>query len=765
MTQSKISIKLKGCSEHNLNGFDLEIPKGKLTVVTGVSGSGKSSLAFDTLHAEGQRRYMEGLSIRYRRSLRQLPKPSIEAIDGLSPTLAVEQSAASLSRRSTVGTQTDTHDLLALLFARLGTQHSPTTGEPLTRQTHQQIVDTILKENPDRSRLTLLSSIEIFDETLEEATTRLEKMGYIRLRIDGRDVDLSEEKPTGKFNLVEVVVDRLVVKPGIRDRLSDSLKLALRLGRGACKVNDRFFSEVYVSPDTGERFPPLVSADFNFNSVHGVCPTCQGTGCDDCNHTRLKKQSRHVRLDGRTLPELLALPVSNLQLNLTGPVAAELLPRLQARLACLMEIGLGYLSLDRRGDTLSVGEAQRVQLAAQVGADLSGVIYVLDEPSRGLHRADTTRLGDTLLRLRDLGNTLVVVEHDPHLISRADHIVELGPGAGTHGGQLIYSGPLSKWTNRPKPLPYAKPRSKPTEFHQVRHATLHNLQNLHLDIPLHRLVGFCGLSGAGKSTLLLDHLAPDLQPSIIDQRAAGLSPTSIPATYIGLMPLLRALLAETPLARARGYTASHFSLTKRGGRCENCQGLGRLRVKMDFLPDVYAPCDVCDGTRYNFEALQITWKGHSIADLLSLTAEQALPILANLPDLARRLQLLSDLGLNYLTLGQSFATLSGGERQRLKLVTELARKRQTPTLYILDEPSAGLHAHDIQKLSTILQRLIESGHTVWLIEHNLDLLRQCDHLIEMGPGGGPQGGKVIFEGTPKQLAGTKTPTGQALVED
>jgi excinuclease ABC subunit A len=758
VSEVNISIKLKGCHEHNLTGFSVEIPKGKFTAVTGVSGSGKSSLAFDTLFAEGQRRFMEGLCVRYRRSLRQLPKPAVEAIDGLSPTLAVEQSAATLSRRSTVGTQTDIYDLLALLYSRLGTQHSPTTDQPLHRQTQQEIVETILRDHPEGTRLQLLAPIERYDENLE-------KMGYIRLRIDGRDIDLSEEKPKGKFKEIEVVVDRLVVKPGVRERLADSLKLALRLGRGVCKVDERFFSEVYVSPDTGERFDPLSPSDFNFNSIHGACLACQGVGCEDCHHTRLKRQSRHVRLSGLTLPELCALPISDIDLSLTGPIADELLPRLRSRLDCLLEIGLGYLSLNRRGDTLSVGEAQRVQLAAQIGADLSGVIYVLDEPSRGLHRQETTRLGQSLLRLRDLGNTLVVVEHDPHLIALADHILELGPGAGIHGGNLLYSGPLSGWKNRPQPLPFPKPHAKPTEFIEVRRATLHNIQDLHLDIPLHRLVGLCGPSGSGKSTLLIDHLAPTLKATIVDQRAAGLSPISIPATYIGLMPLLRTLFSETPLARARGYTPAHFSLTKRGARCEACQGLGRIKVKMDFLPDVYTPCEVCDGTRYNFEALQVLWNGHSIADILALTSEQALRLLTHIPDLARRLQLLTDLGLDYLQLGQSFTTLSGGERQRLKLVTALARKQQIPTIYILDEPSAGLHATDIAKLATILHRLVENGHSVLLIEHNLDLLRQCDHLIEMGPEGGPRGGKVLFTGSPKQLAGRNTPTGQAFSGD
>ena len=658
-----MTLRISGAREHNLKNIDLDLPHNKLICIAGVSGSGKSSLAFDTLYAEGMRRFLESLSVRLR-GLKQLARPDFDHIDGLGPTLGISQQTAHFT---TVGTHTEIHHLLRLLAKKLA-------PPPLSQA---QIAGEIIKNFDSKIQILVpLPSAE-----------NLQQMGYIRIRHNGKIIDLTEEKaPKGA---VEVVVDRL--KTDSRERLADSLRTAFSLA-----------STILVA-----------------DSHHEIA------------FTEGEKQDYPI-------DHLLDLSVVDLLDHLNGLNEIEVTPRIRSRLECLVKLGLPYLTMNREGNTLSVGEAQRVQLTAQIGSNLSGVLYILDEPSRGLHWQEVSKLTKTLKELRDNGNTVIIVEHHPLLIQQADHLVELGPGAGIHGGQLIYQG--KPRTHASKLLPHTPRDTK--DFLEVT-LTQNNLHNFSCAIPLNSLVGICGPSGAGKSTLLdaLDGLH-------ITQRRAGTSRRATPATYIGIMDELRTLFASTPLAKARGYTPSHFSLNKKGGRCEQCEGQGQIRIKLDPLPDSYAPCDLCQGDRYNFETLQVTWKGHSLADILKMTAQEAWDTLGTLPKLADRLHLMQQLGLDYLTLGQNFTTLSGGELQRLKLITQLAKRGKH--LYLLDEPTTGLSSTDIAKLAAILQRLVDSGNSVIIIEHNLEILKQCDYLIELDEG------RLVYEGKPENIGETAT---------
>lgn len=923
-------LRLKGCRQHNLKNISVDLPKNQVIAITGVSGSGKSSFAFDTIFAEAQRRYLEYLSPQTRSLIKQMPKPEVDLVEGLSPSLAIAQGKQALYPRGIVATYTDIYDFLTLLYAHIGEQHSPATGKRLIRHTRQEIIELILKEYPIGTRIQLIAPVKGQKEGAEETIKRLQQMGFIRLHINGQEWLSDSPLPELGFSpQIEAVIDRLEMKEEIRDRLSSSVETALDLSQGILKIQEgrsgpiRYLTEVYVCPETGLAFAPLGPADFNFNSPHGACPTCQGQGgqemadpallswdseaslsdqvhdildlfpkrmaysldplwtafldahgwqedtlvkqvsssflhavlhgssmeftfnttiegetrsikgtwkgliplinqalqdrktkgnlselpfvswrvCPTCKGGRLKPESLACLIHGKGIHQLCALTVSALlqeihQWSFQGKQAAivqDILPHILTRLQFLKEVGLGYLELNRQGKTLSDGETQRIQLASQIGAKLSGILYILDEPSLGLHRQDIQHLHQVIQKLKNLGNTVILVEHERSLIKQADWILELGPGAGEYGGYLIFQGTyqdllhyqssltgqwLSGRLTFPSPPKHKLARTKLS----VQNATLHNLHQLSMQIPLGGLVGFCGVSGSGKSTLALDIIGEEVHKQLMSEKPSTLvkgiqdikrvvmtqrqnerfSPRSIPATYIDIMTPLRMLFAETRLAKARGYTAARFSLNKRGGRCEACEGLGQVRMSMQWMSDIFVPCEVCNGQRYNYETLQVTWENRSIADVLALSVEEAWELFQYIPSIAPKLELMKDLGLGYLTLGQSFTTLSSGEIQRLRLIADLALKVGEKTLYILDEPSAGLHFQDIEKLIRILHRLVEKGHSVFMIEHHLDLLRQADWLIELGPGGGPQGGQLIFEGTPNQLMKADTPTGRVL---
>jgi excinuclease ABC subunit A len=922
-------IYLRRCRKHNLKNFSLSIPKKQVIVLTGISGSGKSSLAFDTIFAEGQRQYLEFLSPDIRASLKQMPKPDVDLIEGLSPTLAIGQGHQSLYARGTVGTYTDTYDFLSLLFARIGKQHSPSTGKPLIRYSRQEITELILKEYASGTRLQFLAPIKLNKETVDMALLRFQQMGFIRIKINGQDYTEGPLPTLEQITSFDVVVDRLEIKDGVRERLSSAIDMALDLSMGILKIQEglngtpRLFTEVYVCPETLHSFVPLETADFNFNSQRGACSACQGLGGDErfqrelfswevktslseqvralldyfpkkigllfhsvwsaflekngisdevtveeapkaliqktldgssdkfsisfsldgekktlslswkgliplieealkdrknrgrldnlpfiqwqlcpiCKGARLKPESLSCLIKGKNIYALCTLTISELISEISNwsfkgkelLVTKEILPHLLNRLHFLDQVGLGYLELSRPGNTLSDGEAQRVQLAALLGAKLSGLIYVLDEPSLGLHPQDIQHLVEVIQNLKNLDNTVILVEHERTLISKADMIIEIGPGAGIHGGHITFQGTYDEMLLSPDcltgrwisgNLKFSKPPThKPSKnFLSLHKATLHNLKNFSVDVPLGCLVGFCGVSGSGKSTLALDIISPEVRKEILRRGSSSLikgvpsiervvtsekkneriSTRSMPATYIDILTPIRNLLAETRIAKARGYTAARFSLNKKGGRCEACEGLGQVRVSMQMMADLHVTCDVCNGLRYNYETLQVLWEGKNMAEILAMSSEEAYLLFKDIPSIAHKLELLNELGLEYLTLGQSFNTLSAGEIQRLRLVADLGLRSLLPTLYILDEPSAGLHFHDIQKLLTILHRLVDKGHSVFVIEHHPDILRQADWLIELGPVGGPKGGQLIFEGTVSKMKKQDTPTSRAL---
>jgi excinuclease ABC subunit A len=923
-------ITIRGARQHNLKDLSLEMPRNRLTVVTGLSGSGKSSLAFDTVYAEGQRRYVESLSAYARQFLDQLEKPDVDAIEGLSPAISIEQKTTMRSPRSTVGTVTEVYDYLRLLFSSIGQPHCPKCGRPISRQSIDQIVQQ-MATLPEGERVMILAPIVRgrkgeFKKELE----KLARSGFNRARIDGEIRQLDEEIKLDKRrnHTIEVVVDRLLIKQGVHKRLEDSAHLAAKLTDGLVMVSivdgeERLYSEKMACPECGISVPTLEPRSFSFNSVYGACRQCNGLGsraeispgkivpdpqlpideqdpfpldtnignylrdvmkslgrqagissdrpfaelpakvqdaffygskerlslrygayeyktewkgavpylmarademrsegavtafealisptlCPTCNGRRLQPASLAVRVSGRTIADYTSLPIAQavnafhaVKLNeREEKIAGLVLREIRQRLSFLETVGLGYITLDRPSSTLSGGEGQRIRLATQIGSGLRGVLYVLDEPSIGLHPRDNRRLLDTLEHLRDLGNTVLVVEHDEETIRRADHVVDLGPGAGAHGGFVVAQGTPEDIARNPKsltgryiagelsiPVPRER-RSSNEKAITVLGARANNLKNIDVTFPLGLFIVVTGVSGSGKSTLVDDilyrSLARKLYRSLvdpgahrevkglefidkiieIDQSPIGRTPRSNPATYTGVFTPIRELYAMLPESRERGYKPGRFSFNVKGGRCEACQGDGMKRIEMNFLPDVYVLCDVCRGARYNRETLSVQYKGYSIAGLLDTTVEEALPILQNIPQIKVKLQTLIDVGLGYIKLGQSATTLSGGEAQRIKLAKELSKRATGRTLYILDEPTTGLHFEDVRKLLDVLHQLVSLGNTVLVVEHNLDVIKSADWVIDLGPEGGEEGGKVIAEGTPEEVARTKRSyTGQAL---
>ncbi|TCO83667.1 excinuclease ABC subunit A [Plasticicumulans lactativorans] len=921
-------IRIRGARTHNLKHLDLDLPRERLIVITGLSGSGKSSLAFDTLYAEGQRRYVESLSAYARQFLALMEKPDVDHIEGLSPAIAIEQKSTSHNPRSTVGTITEVHDYLRLLYARAGQPRCPDHDIALDAQTVSQMVDQVLAL-PEGERVLLLAPV--VRGRKGEHARRLEELkaqGYLRARIDGEVVELDDPPPLDprKAHTIEVVVDRLKVRADLGQRLAESFETALALAGGIAVVASLdapqrpplLFSAGYACPECGYAVPELEPRLFSFNSPHGACPSCDGLGvqpffdparvvvhperslaagairswdsrnpyywslvtslaahygfdperpwtelpaevhevllygsgttaidfhyvsergantvrrhpfegivnnlqrryretesqavrdelarylgnrpCPACGGARLNRAARHVWVGPYTLAELARLPIDAARAALAGlalagrrgEIAARIVREVDARLGFLVDVGLDYLTLDRAAETLSGGEAQRIRLASQIGAGLVGVMYVLDEPSIGLHQRDNARLLGTLARLRDLGNTVLVVEHDEDAIRGADHVVDLGPGAGVHGGRIVAQGTPAEVMAHAESLTGAylagrariavpARRTPPDRARLLRidGARGNNLKDIDVELPVGLFTCVTGVSGSGKSTLVNDTLlasaarvlngsADEPAPCrgiaglehfdkvvAIDQSPIGRTPRSNPATYTGLFTTIRELFAGVPEARARGYGPGRFSFNVKGGRCEACQGDGLVKVEMHFLPDVYVPCDVCHGARYNRETLDIRYKHRNIAEVLGMTIEEALPFFAAVPALQRRLETLADVGLGYATLGQPATTLSGGEAQRVKLARELAKRDTGNTLYVLDEPTTGLHFHDVAQLLAVLQRLREHGNTVIVIEHNLDVIKTADWLVDLGPEGGTRGGEVVVTGTPEQVA-------------
>ncbi|MGA1593414.1 MAG: excinuclease ABC subunit UvrA [Ilumatobacteraceae bacterium] len=927
-------ISVRGAREHNLRNVNVEIPRDQLVVLTGLSGSGKSSLAFDTIYAEGQRRYVESLSSYARQFLGQMDKPDVDVIEGLSPAISIDQKSASRNPRSTVGTITEVYDYLRLLYARIGVQHCPDDGTRLQRQTPQQIVDRVL-ELPEGTRFQVLAPVVRgrkgeYETLLED----LSGQGYVRARVDGETVQIDEflarEEKLARYEQhdIEVVVDRLVLREGIERRLTDSLESALTLADGVAQIElvgagdggedeTLTFSQHLACPTCGASHPEPAPRNFSFNSPYGACETCDGLGttfevdpelvvpdtdlsvhdgaiapwrsahtqyfvrmlesvadaneidldvpwsslpakqqrillhgtggqltvryrnrygrqrsysteyegvipwikrrheqadsdwtreqfegymrevpCSACGGARLRPFTLAVTVNGKNISEVCEMSIRDSAEFLAGlelgerdrMIAERVTKEINARLGFLLDVGLDYLTLARSAGTLAGGEAQRIRLASQIGSGLVGTLYVLDEPSIGLHQRDNRRLIDTLTRLRDLGNTVLVVEHDEETIRESDWIVDIGPGAGEHGGQVVYSGPVAgldavadsvtgDYLSGRRSIPVPGERRPPkAERLVVRGAREHNLDDLTVEIPLGCFVAVTGVSGSGKSTLVRDILLPVLMQRIyksktpagrhkridgiehldkvidMDQSPIGRTPRSNPATYTGVFDHIRKLFATTNEAKVRGYLPGRFSFNVKGGRCEACSGDGTIKIEMHFLPDVYVPCEVCKGARYNRDTLDIEFKGRNIADVLDMPIAEAVEFFANQPPIARHLQTLMDVGLGYVRLGQSAPTLSGGEAQRVKLATELAKRSTGHTIYLLDEPTTGLHFEDVRRLLTVLSRLVDQGNTVLVIEHNLDVIKTADWLIDLGPEGGVGGGRLVAEGTPEAVA-------------
>ena len=898
-------ITVHGARQHNLKNIDIEIPRNTLTVITGLSGSGKSSLAFDTIYAEGQRRYVETLSTYARQFLDQMERPDVDSIDGLSPAISIEQKTTSRSPRSTVGTITEIYDYLRLLYSSIGVPHCPACGNEISRQTTEQILEHVLALKPEDRIMVMAPVVRGRKGEYKKDLEKLAKQGFVRARIDGTLCSLEGEirLDKRKNHTIEVVVDRLLVKPGIEKRLEASIDTATRLANGLVLITvvngqERLYSQKLACTECGASVPQLEPRSFSFNSPYGACEECTGLGskwsfdvakviadpskplfdgglgpggsswlmqhrlnelarkhrinlstpfdqlpdktrqllingseatpgifgileegyqssgdsyrewlteymspseCPACRGKRLRPSSLAVRVKDFSIAEFTALPVARALRTLGSwefhdrerQIAGRVLDEIRRRLEFLSAVGLDYLSLDRSAATISGGEAQRIRLATQIGSKLRGVLYVLDEPSIGLHPRDNGRLLQTLTRLRDLGNTVVVVEHDAETIARADYVIDLGPGAGRLGGSLVAAGVpeaiaknehsltgryLSGALEIPVPPERRKPNGKALVIHGARE---HNLKNIDVEIPLGVLTVVTGVSGSGKSTLVNEilyrtlareiygsHEEPGAHDSIdgiahidkvirIDQAPIGRTPRSNPATYTGLFTPIRDLYAMLPESRERGYKPGRFSFNVKGGRCEACQGDGLKRIEMNFLPDVYVTCDVCRGRRYNHETLEVKFKNYSIADLLDATVEEALPLMENLPQIRAKLQTLFDVGLGYVHLGQSSTTLSGGEAQRIKLAKELSKRQTGRTFYLLDEPTTGLHFDDVRKLLDVLQRLVELGNTVVVIEHNLDVVKTADWIIDLGPDGGEHGGRIVASGTPEQVTRSK----------
>ena len=826
-------IVIKGARVHNLKNIDLNIPRGRFVVITGVSGSGKSSLAFDTLYAEGQRRYLESLGADSRQLLQQLEQPDVDSIEGLSPTIAVQQKPGLASPRSTVGTLTEIQDYLRVLFARVGQPYCVTCDRAIQAHTVEQIVDQLLAL-PAQTRIIVLAPVPpaLSAGDANERLREFARQGFARILVDGEMRELADE--SGFDNVaarrLDLVIDRLVVREGIEKRLGDSLEVAARHGDQILKIqilegnesaSDRelLFSLRFVCVHCGTSIAEITPSMFSFNSPQGACLSCNGLGvigapgkrrktgadvgaavpCPECGGTRLRKESRAVRIAGYNIAEIAGWPISSaLEFFSTltfgearKVVGQKVVDQIVRRFRVMAQLGLDYLSLDRPAVSLSGGEMQRVRLATQIGAAMAGVLYVLDEPSIGLHQKDNARLLTLLKQLRDAGNTVLVVEHDRETMLAADYLIDMGPAAGVHGGEVVAHGTAADVSRNPRsltgrylcgtakvPIPSKRRGGGKDKFLTIRNASARNLKNLTVAMPIGAMTCVTGVSGAGKSTLVMDVLYPGVAARLqrrkagtrsetgilgsenftrviaVDQSPIGRTPRSNPATYTGLYDHLRELFAQLPDARVRGYGSERFSFNARGGRCEACAGEGVTRVEMYFLPEAYVTCAVCKGRRYNRETLSIKYKGLSIADVLDLTVDQALELLANIPPIQDRLRTLRDVGLGYLQLGQPASTLAGGEAQRVKLARELARRSDGRSLYILDEPTAGLHFEDVRTLLELLHRLTDLGNTIVVVEHNLDVIKNADYVIDLGPEGGERGGEIIVQGTPEEIAGT-----------
>jgi excinuclease ABC subunit A len=814
------AICIRGAREHNLRNVDIDIPRDAVTVITGVSGSGKSSLAFDTLYGEGQRQYIDSLSAYARQFLDQIPRPDVDSIAGLAPTLAIDQKPGSTGGRSTVATITEIYDYLRLLYARVGTPHCSNCGSSISQQSPDLIRDSLLAL-PPRTKLVLLAPVVrgrrgAHREVLES----IQKAGLIRARVDGQILLLEEVPPLAprKNHSIEAVVDRLAIRDGIESRLEQSVHLALRLGSGLLSTLrednsgdwvESIYSTAMACIECGASFAEIEPRTFSFNSPYGACPTCDGLGvvgdeqevCGECRGGRLRAEALGVTIHGLAIHDLVAMPLTDAATwigKLTSPlpplhakVAAPIEREVTKRLEFLRRVGVGYLTLDRPADTLSGGELQRVRLATSIGSGLVGVCYVLDEPSIGLHPADHGRLIDCLRQLQQQGNTVVIVEHDEATMRAADFLVDIGPGAGSHGGLIISQGSPSEVAGDPHSVtgqflsgsrrvsvPDQRRTPERSRWMVLKGVTTHNLKNVTARFPLGTLIGVSGVSGSGKSSLINDTLYPVLARKLglvtfqggphqgisgakhidklipIDQAPIGRSPRSCPATYSGVLDEVRKVFAATRDSKTRGFTASRFSFNSAAGRCELCKGHGVERIEMNFLSDLYVTCTRCGGKRFNRQTLQVRFKGASVADVLDMSIDEAAGFFENVPRARRSLQSLQAVGLGYVHLGQSSTTLSGGEAQRIKLGTELARASTGRTLYMLDEPTTGLHFADVQRLLDVLQRLVDAGNTVLVIEHHFDLLAACDWIIDLGPEGGVGGGEILAEGTPEQIAGT-----------
>ncbi|MHC1724442.1 MAG: excinuclease ABC subunit UvrA [Syntrophobacteraceae bacterium] len=833
-------ISIRGARQNNLKNIDLNLPRNKLVVITGVSGSGKSSLAFDTLFAEGQRRYLEALSTYARQLVGRLNAPLVDEIDGLSPSIAIEQKGLPNNPRSTVGTLTEIYDYLRLLFARLGTIYCPKCDLPVRPWSVPEILRDVSTVLPPKSRILILAPLgEIDERELPRLLKRLRRDGFARIRANGTTFELDPPPllPRRPAHTIEVVVDRLALDEERQRRLTDSMELALRVGKGVAgfatpEGREMFYSESPRCPTCGYTAPELTPSLFSFHHPSGVCPACKGLGyagseegeelpdtgetlsisadteraevpsfssdlpaCSACGGTRLNEAARSVRLGDLSISQVSRLNPSALACWLKGldlddarrQISERPGKEILNRLNNLIELGLPYLTLDRASNTLSGGEAQRVRLAHQISSTLSGVLYVLDEPSIGLHPRDNGKLLNILMRLRDAGNSLVVVEHDRETILRSDYIVDMGPGAGTQGGEVVFSGPPGEiaacpgsltglYLSNQKKIPIPKRRKRRSDSLRIIGASGHNLQNISADFPYGCMTCVTGVSGSGKSTLILDTLYRALAKKIynvdthpapfqnienadrlrkvvlVDQSPLGRTPRSTPATYTGVFGLIRQLFARVPEARARGYSPARFSFNAKGGRCEHCRGEGLQRIEMYFLPDIYVTCQTCEGSRYNRETLEITYRGHSISSVLNMTVYEATLFFENFRAIGHKLDTLVEVGMGYIRLGQPATTLSGGEAQRIKLAAELSRRGQGRALYILDEPTTGLHFEDIQKLLHVLRKLVDQENTVIIIEHHPDIIKTADYVIDLGPEGGEGGGRIVAAGTPEEVA-------------
>jgi len=848
-------IIVKGARTHNLKNITVEMPRNKMVVFTGLSGSGKSSLAFDTIFAEGQRRYVESLSSYARQFLRQMQKPDVDEIVGLSPAISIDQKSRSNNPRSTVATITEIYDYLRILYARIGRPHCLICGTEIKKLSNEEIKNFVLEKIaekeaslPKGKKITLPVYAEIFSPIVRGRKGEYYQLlydllgkGYSEVLVDGKRKSLRErvELTKTKKHEISVLVDSISLEDFKKDeksaheRLSESIEKAIGESDGLLVLKFRDMSEKnadgeeflmsakWACPKDGFSFPEIEPRLFSFNSPYGACPTCNGLGtkylfgtepCDVCLGQRLRPEALHVLVGGKNIVELTHLSIKDCDLlfkslKLTQrekSISSVVTKEIVARLSFMLNVGIDYLSLDRRAHTLSGGEAQRIRLASQLGSGLVGALYVLDEPTIGLHSRDNARLIETLLNLRDLGNTILIVEHDEETIYSSDYIIDIGPGAGTHGGEVVVSGDLNDLLTRPKntgnslTLSYLRGETRielPEERResekgmiQIRAGKVFNIKHMNVDIPLHRLIVVTGVSGSGKSSFVYEILHKNLQARLdrrfrnaqtyncqsftgseylgrtvlIDQSAIGRTPRSNPATYTGAFTFIRELFAESSEARARGWKPNRFSFNVKGGRCETCQGNGMIEVEMHFLPTVYVPCDVCNGKRFMKETLEVKYKHKNINQILEMTIEDALTFFEDIPAVSDRLKSLNDVGLGYLALGQSATTLSGGEAQRVKIASELYRAHVEKTIYILDEPTIGLHYEDVRKLIEILQKLVDKGNTVLVIEHNMDLIKSADYIIDIGPEGGDGGGDLVAKGTPEEVANTDTHTGKYL---